>query len=245
MSLLKLVDCCYKHEAFNEYTHTLLQWRRRLSTASQPLAKVDFKASQPAFGHSFQQRRSIKPSVRPMMSSSAVQHQNYLSNSVPLSKYNSEPQNNQYIDPNLIRRPNRSSTLAYPTNEESNPAANHGAYLATHQHQALTRKASIDPHSENNHHNNNRAKLCKTHSDPHRMRSQNLSQTNHMQSANRLQQNLIRMVSSPYSQQQRPFISRSPPVPTMDTLTVSPIKKSYSDNENTEYYGKNSIGIYR
>ncbi len=236
--LLSLVDCCYRHEAFNEYADRFLQWRRRLSNALQSLAKIDYKPNQLTFG---QQRRSIKPSVRPMKTFSAAHHPNYPSNSIPLAKYNSEPQNNQFIDPSLIRRPNRSPTLMYPTNEESTPPTNHGAYLANHQHQALTRKASIDPHGENNVHN--RTKLCQTYSDPHKVRFQNFQQTNHIQSSNRSQQNLIRMVSTPYSQQQRPFISRSPPAPTMDTLAVSPIQKSYSDNENLEYYSKNSIRI--
>jgi hypothetical protein len=176
------------------------------------------------------------------MKSSSPYCPNQSPNSISLAKYNSEPQNNQFIDPNLIRRPNRSPTLVYPTNEESTPPMNHGAYLLNHQHQALTRKASIDPHGENNNHN--RTKLCKTYSDPHKIRSQNLPQTNYMQSTNRSQQNLIRMGSTPYSQQQRPFISRSPPTSTMDTLGVSPIKKCYSDNANSEYYGKNPIRKY-
>ncbi len=229
INLLKLVDSCYRHEAFHEHAHLFLQWRRSLSAASQSLTKVDHKPNQPTFSHAFQQRRSIKPSVRPMKSTSTVYNPNYPPH-VQLSKFHSEPQNNQYIDPSLIRRPNRSPTL------ESSPPNNNGAYLANHQHQALTRKASIDPQGENN--NNNKTKLCKTYSDPHRIRMQNLSQTNHIQSSNRSQQNLIRMISTPYSQQQRTFISQSPP---MDTFGISPIKKSSSDNEHSEYYGKNSI----
>jgi len=52
------------------------------------------------------------------------------------------------------------------------------------------------------------------------------------------QQSLFRMISTPYSQQPRQFISRSPPTSTMDTLSVSPIKNSYSENERSDYYGK-------
>jgi hypothetical protein len=185
-------------------------------------------------------------------------YSNYSSNTIPLSKYNSEPQNNNLAEPNLNRRPNKSPTLNYPTNEESNdhnlqttftsitstPQRNNGAYLANHQHQVLTRKASIDPYGEantnlnpnnNNNNNNNKTKLCKTYSDP-KARFQNPTQINHIRSQQ--QQNLFRMISTPYSQQQRQFVSRSPPTSTMDTLTVSPIKKCYSDNEKSNYCGK-------
>jgi hypothetical protein len=248
---LSLVDRCYRNEAFTtDQVHLLLKWRRRLSNLLQSLGQIDCKPNQPTF---VQQRRSIKSSVRPMKSSSSIYHSNYPSNSTGLSKYNSEPQNNSLIEPNLIRRPTRSPTLIYPTNEESNdlniqtsfssvtsnPQRHDGAYLANNQHQALTRKASIDPYGEAN--RNNRNKLCKTFSDPNKIRFQNPNtQMNHIRS----QQNLIRMISTPYSQQQRQFTSRSPPTSTMETLSVSPIKKCYSENERSDYYGKKHDDLY-
>lgn len=192
-----------------------------------------------------------------MKSSSSTYHSNYSTNSVPLSKYNSEPQNhnnNNLLDPNLIRRPNKS-----PTNNESSDIniqtsfssivsssqRNNGAYLANNQHQALTRKASIGPYGETNtnthNHNHNKTKLCQTFSDPNRVRFQNPTQMHHMQSPNKsqqVQQSLFRMISSPYSHQQRQFISRSPPMSTMETVPASPIKKCYSENEGSDYFGK-------
>lgn len=235
-SLLLLVDRCYKHEAFNEYAHLFLQWRRRLSNLLQSFGRIDYKPNQPLFAHTVQARRSTRPSVRPMKSSSAAYHSNYSSNSVTLSKYNSEPQNNYFNESNFIRHPSKPSNLIYPTNEESSdvnqlrtstPSTNQGAYLAENQHSMLSRKASIDPSGEH------KTKLCKTYSDPHKTRLQHLPQT-----SIRSQQNLIRMISTPYSQQPRQFTSRSPPTATIDTFEVSPIKKYHSDNEGANSYRK-------
>jgi hypothetical protein len=258
-SFMSLIERCYKNEAFTtDQVHLLLKWRRRLLNIFQSVGKNEYKPNQSTFIHSIPQRRSIRQSVRPMKSSSSTYYSNYSSNSIPLSKYNSEPQNNNLIESNLIRRPTKSPTLIYPTNEESNdlnlqtsfssitstPQRNNGAYLVNHQHQALTRKASIDPYGETNTNNNNRAKLCKTFSDPNRIRFHNSTQINHMQSSIRpqpvQQQSLFRMISTPYSQQPRQFISRSPPTSTMDTLSVSPIKNSYSENERSDYYENNT-----
>jgi len=203
----------------------------------QSIGKPDYKPNQITPFHSIQPRRSIKPSVRPMKSTSSTYYSNYSSNSIPLSKYNSEPQNN-LIESNLIRRPTKSPPLNYSTNEESTDLnlqtsfsqRNNGAYLANNQHQTLTRKASIDPYGETNTNNNNRTKLCKTFSDPNRVRFQNHTQMNYMKSSIRpQQQSLFRMISTPYSQQQRQFASRSPP-----TLSISPIQKSYPENENSD-----------
>ncbi len=239
-SFVLLVDRCYRNEAFiadQAHVHLLLKWRRRLSNLLQPLGKIDYKPNQ------ITPRRSIKPSVRPIKS-----YSNYSSNSIPLSKYNSEPHNNNLIESNLIRRPIKSPTLNYPTNEEStdsnlqtsfssiisSPQRNNGAYLANNQHQTLTRKASIDPYGETNtNNNNNRTKLCKTFSDPNRVRFQNPTQMNYMKSSIRpQQQSLFRMISTPYSQQQRQYVSRSPPTSTMDTLSVSPIQNSDDQRRN-------------
>lgn len=224
----------------------------------QTLGKLDYKSTPLTTFHSVQPRRSIKSSVRPMKSVTSTYYSNYSSNSIPLSKFNSEPQNNNInlIDPNCIRRPNKSPTLMYPTNEEtmdcniqtsfssitSTPQRHNGAYLAENQHQALTRKASIGPYGEanthNNNNNNNRTKLCKTFSDPNRVRYPNGFQSPIRPPYQQQQQNLVRMISTPYSQQQRQIISRSPPSSTMDSLAVPPIKKCHSDNETPQYYGK-------
>jgi hypothetical protein len=250
-TLLGLFDRCYKHDAFTvDQRYHLLQWRGRLSNMLQSLGKIEYKTIQSVYSHTAQQRRITKPSVRPIKSSNGAYYSNYSSNTVPLLKFSSEPQNNNLSEPNLIRRPTKSPTLIYPTNEESNetnlqtsfssitstPQRNNGAYLANNQHQALTRKASIDPYGETN--KNDRTKLCKTFSDPNKMRFANPTQINQMKSHQIQQQNLFRMISTPYSQQQqRQFISRSPPSSTLDTST-SPIKKCYSDNERSDYYGK-------
>jgi hypothetical protein len=216
----------------------------------QSLGRIEYKAIQSVYSHTAQQRRATKPPVRPSKSATGVFYPSYPPNAIPLSKFSSEPQNNNLNEPNLIRRPTRSPTLIYPTNEESNennlqtsfssitstPQRNNGAYLANNQHQALTRKASIDPYGESN--TNNRTKLCKTFSDPNKIRFGNSTQINQIKNQQMQQQNLFRMISTPYSQQQqRQFISHSPPTSNMDT-SVSPIQKSYSDNERSDYYGK-------
>ncbi|CAF3134917.1 unnamed protein product [Rotaria sp. Silwood2] len=259
-SLLGLFDRCYRHEAFtDDQRHILLQWRRRLSNTLQSLGKIEYKTIQSAFIHSSQQRRTGKPPIRPVKSATNTYYPNNILNSIPLSKNKSEPQNNNnnnhFIESNLIQRPNKSPTLIYPTNEESNdiylqtsftgitstPQRNNGAYLANNQHQVLTRKASINPYDEINS-NNNKTKLCQTFSDPSRKRFNNSTQINHMQisSSSIQQQNLFRITSTPYSQQQRHFISRSPPTSTTMDISSSPIKKCYSDNETSNYYGNNN-----
>ncbi|CAF1158366.1 unnamed protein product [Rotaria sordida] len=254
-SLLGLFDRCYRHEAFtDDQRHILLQWRRRLSNTLQSLGKIEYKTIQSAFIHTSQQRRPGKPPIRPVKSSTNTYYPNH---SISLVKNKSEPQNNNnFIESNLIQRPNKSPTLIYTTNEDTNdmylqtsftgitstPQRNNGAYLANNQHQALTRKASINPYDETN--TNNKTKLCKTFSDPNRIRFFNTTQINHMQlssSQSNQQQNLFPMTSTPYSQQQRHFISRSPPTSTtMDITSSSPIKKCYSDNERPNYYGNNN-----
>jgi hypothetical protein len=227
----------------------------------QKLGKTDYKTIQSASSHPLPPRRgSMKPPIKNSKSSSATYHPNYLSSSISLGKYNSEPQNNNSMESNIIRRPTKSPTLVYPTTEESNetnnyhssfnpmtstPQRNHGDYLANNQHQTLTRKASIDPYGETNN-NHDKNKLCKTFSDPNKIRFFNSTHNNmqlastrsqqHQQQQQQQQQSLFRMISTPYSQQQRQFISRSPPTSTIDSS--SPIKKCYSDNEGSAYCGK-------
>ena len=226
-NLLLLVDRCYKHEAFSEYAHLFLQWRRRLSSILQSFGPIDLKSSLFSSTHPNQTRRIGKPPVRPIRSSNP-----YQSTSVSLSKYNSEPQNNYFNESNYNRHPTRSPPHQLSsTYEESsdvnsrmtNPSNNQGAYFVNQNHQPLSRKASLIPPSVEQ-----KMKLCKTHSDPHRIRQQNSSQP-----SNRPHQNLVRMISTPYSQQPRQYISRSPPASVMDTLEVPVIKKCHSDNEST------------
>ncbi|UJR15208.1 hypothetical protein I4U23_002167 [Adineta vaga] len=255
-NLLGLFDRCYRHEAFiDNQRYLLLQWRGRLSSMLQSTGKIEFKKIQSVHSYT-QQRREGKPPIRPMKSTSVLYHQNYSSPSVSLAKYNSEPQNNSLMELNFSRRPNKSPTYMHPTEEESNdstnfqtsfsgltstPQRNNGAYLANNQHQALSRKASIDPHGETNTHS--RTKLCKTFSDPNRIRFYNPSQLSHIQSSSsiRPQQTpptgLFQMISTPYSQQQqRQFISRSPPSSINDT-SASPLQECYPDDEQSDYYG--------
>ncbi|CAF1021410.1 unnamed protein product [Adineta steineri] len=252
-SLLGLFDRCYKHEAFIDNQRVIvLQWRGRLSAMLQSLGKIEYKTIQSTFSHT-PQRRSIKSSIRPMKSSLGLYHSNHSTNSVPLMKFNSEPQHNSLMNSNLIRRPNKSPINIYSTTEETNevtsiqtsfscitstPQRNNGAYLVNNQHQALTRKASIDPYSDNN--SNNKTKLCKTISDPSKIRFYNPTQMNHMQfsSIRSQQQNLFPTFSTPYSQQTQ-FPARSPPTTTTDTSTSS-IKECYSDNEHSDFYGNNN-----
>ncbi|CAF3675359.1 unnamed protein product, partial [Adineta steineri] len=121
----------------------------------------------------------------------------------------------------------------------STPQRNNGAYLVNNQHQALTRKASIDPYSDHN--SNNKTKLCKTISDPSKIRFYNPTQMNHMQfsSIRSQQQNLFPTFSTPYSQQTQ-FPARSPPTTTTTDTSTSPIKECYPDNEHSDFYGNNN-----
>ncbi|CAF4261093.1 unnamed protein product, partial [Adineta steineri] len=149
-----------------------VQWRGRLSAMLQSLGKIEYKTIQPTFSHT-PQHRSIKSSIRSMKISLGLYHSNHSTNPVPLMKFNSEPQHNSLMETNLIRRPNKSPINIYSTTEETNevtsiqasfscitstPQRNNGAYLVNNQHQALTRKASIDPYSDHN--SNNKTKLC-------------------------------------------------------------------------------------
>ena len=195
-----------------------MQWRRRLSNIIQSFGRLDFRSNSI--------RRPTKPSVRPMKSFAASSQ----SSAVSLSKYNSEPQNNCHSDSTFNRYSTRSPPHLSSTYEESpdmiprlaTSPNNQGAYLVIQNHQPLVRTASITPSR-----GDQRMKLCKTYSDPHKIRSQNLAQP-----SIRPQQSLARIVSNPYSQQPRQYISRSPPVSTMDTLEVPSIKKCHSDNES-------------
>ncbi|CAF0991050.1 unnamed protein product [Rotaria magnacalcarata] len=260
-SLLGLFDRCYKHEAFtDDQRHVLLQWRGRLSNMLQSLGRIEYKTIQHALSHLSQPRRTGKAHLRNFRSSTGIFNSNHSSNSIPLSKFTSEPQNNNFNESNLIQRPNRSPTQIYPTHEEqtqaylqasfscltSTPQNNDGAYYVNNHRQALTRKASINPYDESN--TNNRIKLCKTFSDPNRIRFYNPTQMNHMllpaSTSQPVQQpNRFRMISTPYSQQQIQFISRSPPTTGTMDVPPSPIKKCFTENERSDYYGNHNNSI--
>ncbi|CAF3195656.1 unnamed protein product [Rotaria socialis] len=253
-SLLGLFDRCYKHKAFtDDQRHVLLQWRGSLSSMLQSLGRIEYKTIQHALSHASEPRRTGKARLKNFRSSTGIFNSNHSSNSIPLSKFTSEPRNNNFNESNLIQRPNRSPAQIYPTHEEQNqaylqtsfscltstPQNNDGAYYVNNHRQALTRKASINPYDESN--TNNRTKLCKTFSDPSRIRFYNPTHVNHMllqastcQPAQ--QQNLFRMISTPYSQQQIQFISRSPPTTGTMDVPPSPIKKCFTENGRSDYY---------
>ncbi|CAF3642534.1 unnamed protein product [Adineta steineri] len=117
---------------------------------------------------------------------------------------------------------------------------NNGTYLAANQHQLLTRKTSIDPYGETN--SEDKSKLCKTYSDPNRIRFYNPNQqtSNHLQISS--QQTNYRLTSTPYSQRQ--YLSRSQPSSTnsnhlydTDLIPESPIQKSFSAKETSNFFG--------
>jgi hypothetical protein len=125
------------------------------------------------------------------------------------------------------------------------PQRNNGAYLAANQHQLLTRKTSIDPYGETN--LEDKTKLCKTYSDPSKIRYYNPNQMPNFQSSTHFQlspqQPTYRMTSTPYPPRQ--YLSRSQPTPTNGNnlfdsgiINQSPIQKSYSDREASVFYGK-------
>lgn len=251
-SLIGLFDRCYKHEAFtNDQRNVLLQWRGRLANLLQSLGRFEYKTVQSTLNHSSSQRRPGKQPVRNTKSSIVSYYTNHSSNSIQLSKFKSEPQTNNYSDANLLHRQNRSPpTVVYANNDELNdsfgqtsfncltstPQNSTGAYVIPQQRQPLTRKQSINPYDETN--TNAKTKLCKTYSDPNRVRFFNSTQINNMQlSASQQQQNLFRIISSPYSQQ-RNYVSRSPPTSNTIEIPSSPIKKCFSDTERLAYYGK-------
>lgn len=244
--LLGLFDCCYRHEAFTvEQRHLILQWRGRLSNSLQKLGKIEFKAISSVSSHPVPPRRSTKPPVRGVKSSSAVYPSNNPTTSNPLTHYISDHQSKySLMDSSTIRRPGKPPVSNHPSSLEaeennknnsrypptftsmvSNSQRGTGAYLADHQHQALVRKPSMHPYVENN---ANKTKLCKTFSEPNKIRFHNPSQINSLPlSTMNSQSNHYRMmISTPYSQQQ--------------FLTSSPIAKPYATAHQSDYYGRRS-----
>lgn len=310
-NLVGLFDRCYKHEAFSSKRLTLLQWRGPLCNKLQTSGKIEFKSMQPS---SLNRRVQLKPQTsmgnmnttqitKPAVrniKSNVSYYPNYQPSSIPLTRqHNSECLNqNGTNDLNLIRRPNRSPTLIFTTNNDANDDSgisnnhlslvsshslqeqssyhqgkpfisersgngsgnlrpsfnytttttsqrNNGAYLAANQHQLLTRKTSIGPYGESN--QEDKTKLCKTYSDPSKIRLYNQTQIPNFQSSTNSQlsppqQQVYQMTSTPYAQRQ--YLSRSQPTPTNANylydsgfINQSPIQKSYSDKEASVFYG--------
>jgi len=133
----------------------------------------------------------------------------------------------------------------------STPQRNNGAYLSANQHQLLTRKTSIGPYGETN--LEDKTKLCKTYSDPSKIRYYNPTQNPNFQLSTQSQisppqQGNYRMTSTPYPPRQ--YLTRSQPAPTNGNhlfdpglINQSPIQKSYSDKEASVFYGK-KINLY-
>ncbi|CAF0977083.1 unnamed protein product [Rotaria sordida] len=109
---------------------------------------------------------------------------------------------------------------------------NNGTYLATNQHQLLTRKKSIDPYGEIN--LDDKTKLCKTYSDPNKIRYYNSIQTGNIPSTTHTQispqQTTYGMTLTPYSSQKYLGHTQS----TFDN--ESTIRKSYSDTPSPIFY---------
>ena len=312
-NLVGLFDRCYKHEAFSaNQRHTLLHWRGPLCNKLQTSGKIEFKSMQSS-SSSVNRRTQLKPqtsmgnmnttqitkpAVRNIKSTLSY-YSNYQSTSIPLSRqHNSEfsnqngnNNNTNSTDSNLIRRPTKSPTLVFPTNNESKddptnhlsivsshslqeqssyhqttpfitersgngsgnlrpsfnyltstPQRNNGTYLSANQHQLLTRKTSIDPYNEIN--SEDKTKLCKTYSDPSRIRLHNpIQNINQHHSQISSPQTAYRLTSTPYPPRQ--YLSRSQPTPIDSNnlfdshfLHESPIQKSYSDQEASVFYGK-------
>ncbi|UJR31471.1 hypothetical protein I4U23_018960 [Adineta vaga] len=315
-NLVGLFDRCYKHEAFSpDQRHKLLHWRGPLCNKLQTSGKIEFKSMQSS-SSSVNRRTQLKPQTsmgnmnttsvtKPAIrniKSIAPYYPNYQSPSIPLSRQhnsdlpNSNGNNSNSTDANLIRRPTKSPTLILTSNNDSqddittsSSSNNHlsivsshslqekpsfnqtqpfitdrsgtgsgnlrpsfsyatsilqrtnGAYLATNEHQLLTRKTSIDPYGETN--SEDKTKLCKTYSDPSRIRFchpiPTQQSSNHLQISS--QPKTYHITSTPYSSRQ--CLSRSQPTRTdvnhyfeNDLITQSPIQKSYSDREACIYY---------
>jgi hypothetical protein len=146
-NLVGLFDRCYKHEAFSaDQRHTLLHWRGPLCNKLQTSGKIEFKSMQSS---STVNRRTqlkpqtsmgnmnttqiTKPAVRNIISALPY-YSNYQTTSIPLSRqHNSELSNQNGNDPNLIRRPNKSPTLVFTTNNDTtDDQANHLSLVSSH-----------------------------------------------------------------------------------------------------------------
>jgi hypothetical protein len=124
----------------------------------------------------------------------------------------------------------------------STPQRPNGAYLAANQHQLLTRKTSIGPYGEPNN-PEDKTKLCKTYSDPSKIRFFNSNQMANIQTQISPQQPNFLMTSTPYSSRQ--YLSRSSQLTPTDSnhlfdtnlINQSPIQKCFSDREASVFYG--------
>jgi hypothetical protein len=148
-NLVGLFDRCYKHEAFSpEQRHTLLHWRGPLCNKLQTSGKIEFKSMQSSSSTvnrrvqlkpqtsmgNMNTTQLTKPAVRSIKSTLSY-YPNYQSSSIPLSRqHNSDVSNNN--DSNLIRRPAKSPTLVFTTNNDSNDdltsSTNHLSIVSSH-----------------------------------------------------------------------------------------------------------------
>ncbi|CAF3238633.1 unnamed protein product [Rotaria sp. Silwood2] len=124
---------------------------------------------------------------------------------------------------------------------------NNGTYLAANQHQLLTRKKSIDPYGEAN--PDDKTKLCKTYSDPNRIRCYNSLQTGNLQSTTQTQissqQTTYGMTLTPYSSQKYLGHSQSKSTHSNNLFDTQlnnelSIQKSYSDTNSSVFYGNDN-----
>lgn len=113
--------------------------------------------------------------------------------------------------------------------QQNNP---NGTYLATNQHQLLTRKKSIGPYIDSN--LDDKTKLCKTYSDPSKIRYYNPIQTGNIQSTtsniSSQQTSNYRLTSAPYSSQQ--YLVNTP----LNSNTESSVQHPYSDTNTSVFY---------
>jgi len=295
-SLVGLFDRCYKHEAFsNSQRDTLLRWRGPLCNKLQTSGKIEFKSMQSS--SSLNRRVQLKPqtsmgnmnttqitkpAIRNIKSSNY--YSSYPINAVPLTRQQQLNTTDCPNDNNTIRRPTKSPTLIFTTNNDgldetgnhlsivdqtkgflnehsgngngnlrptfnyltSTPQRNNNAngYLAANQHQLLTRKTSVGPYGET--HGDDKTKLCKTYSDPNKIRFYNTSPMANNHTSNGLSpQHANYQLANSTICPPRQYLSRSQPAAAnsnqffdANLLHQSPIQKSYSDQETSIFYGK-------
>ena len=162
-NLVGLFDRCYKHEAFSaDQRHLLLHWRGPLCNKLQTSGRIEFRSMQSS-SSSLNRRVQLKPQtsmgnmnttqitkppVRNIKSTLSY-YQNYPSSSIPLSRQHNSELSNQSgntIESNLIRRPEKSPTLVFTVNNDSNEelTSNHLSIVSSHSLQ--------EHHSINNRH---------------------------------------------------------------------------------------------
>ena len=116
----------------------------------------------------------------------------------------------------------------------STPQRSNSAYLAANHHQLLSRKTSIDPYGDEQ--NLDKTKLCKTFSDPNRIRFQN--STFSVQNSNNYGN-----LNTSYSPQ-RSYLTHSTVeqnnASDSSNSKESSMQQNYSDTETSVFYGKKS-----